>query len=105
MKILGNLSNVYKAYKTEKIENKSDKEIKKTKEDSSVKSGSFDKVTISNEAKTQMRDKEVAYLKKRLAMIDEGKENRISDIKEKIKNGTYNISEDKVADAILNNVG
>ncbi|OQY08199.1 MAG: flagellar biosynthesis anti-sigma factor FlgM [Fusobacteriia bacterium 4572_132] len=100
MKVLGNVANAYKTYKTNNVKGK------KTENSSrDIKSSQFqvkDKVTISNNIKSgNVNKKEIEFLKNKLASLPEVREDKVSDIKNRIKSGTYNISPEKVADSII----
>lgn len=100
MKINGNLEAVYKAYKTDKVEKKETKEVKDSKE-SSQKSEIKDVVTISSDARIDTRKFEVDFAKRKLGSTSDVRQDKVEEIKAKIKDGTYHVDMDKVAQAIL----
>lgn len=96
MKIIGN-SGVYNPY---------DKTLKNTSKDknvkASVKPGNKDKVEISSKAINQrIKNSEVDYLKERVNVASD-REAKIADLRSRIAAGTYKVSSEDVADAILN---
>lgn len=99
MKIEGNLD-VFKAYKATKVDKKDTDELKssgQTKSDT-VK----DKVTLSTESKVDAKQFEIDFIKKRVGDASEVRSDRVAELKEKINNGTYNVSLEDVADSIIN---
>ncbi len=100
MKVLGNIANAYKTYNTGNVKSK-----KAASESKDIKSSQFqikDKVTISNNSKTEnVNKKEIEFLKNKLDSLPDVREDRVSDIKSRMKNGTYNVSPEKVANSIL----
>lgn len=100
MKVLGNIANAYKAYKTNNVKSK-----KTENASGNIKSDQFqikDKVTISNNVKIENANKkEIDFLKKKLDSLPEIREDKVSDIKSRIKDGTYNVSAEKVASSII----
>lgn len=100
MKINGNLESVYKAYKSTKVEKKETEEVKN---DGFGKTDAIkDKVTISADSKIETRKFEVDFMKRKIGDVAAVREEKVAEIKQKIKDGTYNIDFDKVADAIIN---
>ncbi len=94
MKILGNVG-VYNTY--DKNANKTVKDKNASVQNKSNK----DKVEISNQAMEQnVKNSEVEYLKAKLNTIDD-RESRINDLKAQIAAGTYSVSTEDLADAIL----
>ncbi len=94
MKILCNVG-VYNTY--DKNANKTVKD----KNDVVQNKNNKDKVEISNQAIEQnVKNSEVEYLKARLNTIDD-REARINDLKAQIAAGTYSVSTEDLADAIL----
>jgi negative regulator of flagellin synthesis FlgM len=94
MKILGNIG-VYNSYDKNASKNAKDKAV--TANNKSNK----DKVEISNQAiNKNVKNTEVEYLKNRLNAMDD-REARLADLKAQISAGTYNVSSEDVADAIL----
>ena len=92
MKILGNLG-VFNSY------NKDTSKTTKEKELSTQKAKKEDKVEISETAlKRSGKSNEVKGLK---AEALGERDNKISDLKDKIKAGTYKVSSADVADAII----
>lgn len=92
MKILGNLG-IFNNY------NKDTAKTTKEKELSTQKAKKEDKVEISETAlKRSGKSHEVKGLK--AEALDE-RENKISDLRDKIKAGTYKVSSASVADAII----
>lgn len=106
MKIAGNIPNIYQGYKTEKTaksENSKDfGEILKVKE-AVLK----DKVEISGAAiKMQGTNSiEVEFLKRRFFSIDGSREGKIEKLKDDIKNGKYEVSDEEIVEAILKDSG
>ncbi|TDT68077.1 FlgM family anti-sigma-28 factor [Hypnocyclicus thermotrophus] len=96
MKIVGNINSIYGKYT---------KDVTSTKKANVINNNKKviqDKVDISFNAKKTTVDKaEVNYLKAKLNASGE-RSDKIADIKSRIEAGTYNVSLDKLADAILN---
>ncbi|MBZ4683474.1 MAG: Anti-sigma-28 factor, FlgM [Fusobacteriaceae bacterium] len=95
MKVVGNINSIYGKYT---------KDVTTTKKATAVTNNKKviqDKVDISFNAKKTTVDKaEVNYLKAKLNASND-RADRIADIKSRIEAGTYNVSLDKLADAIL----
>jgi flagellar biosynthesis anti-sigma factor FlgM len=96
MKIVSN-TGVYNPY---------DKAVKNTVKEKEVKtpakSSNKDKVEISSNAINQrIKNSEVDYLKDRINIADD-REARIAELKAQISAGTYKVSSEDVADAIIN---
>lgn len=90
MKINNNISKILSVYNKQQI--KSNK-----KQDNKTNSLNFkDELSISNEAK------EIQQLMKKLKDIPDVREEKINEIKERIKSGTYEINPEKIAEKMLN---
>ena len=99
MKIEGNLD-VFKAYKATKVDKKDSDELKIGAQTKSE--GIKDKVTLSSESKVETKQFEVDFIKRRVGDVSEVRSDRVAEMKEKINNGTYNVSLEDVADSIIN---
>lgn len=100
MKINGNIEAVYKAYRTDKIEKKDLKETKDVK-DGAQKSEIKDVVTISSDARIDTRKFEVDFAKRKLGSSSDVRQDKIDAIKAQIKEGTYNVRMEDVAQSIM----
>lgn len=94
MKIVGN-SGVYNPY---------DKGLNNTSKDKNLNTNNKtikDKVEISPQAlNQQVKSSEVDYLKERINDIED-RDAKIAELKAQIANGTYKVSSEDLADAIL----
>lgn len=94
MKIVGN-SGVYNPY---------DKSVNNTAKDKNLSTNNRttrDKVEISKQAFNQnVKNEEVDYLKERINLIED-RDARIAELKAQISDGTYKVSSEDLADAIL----
>jgi len=94
MKIIGN-SGVYNPY--EKSVNNTSKDKSLNTNNKTIK----DKVEISPQALNQkVKSSEVDYLKGRINEIED-RDAKIAELKAQIANGTYKVSSEDLADAIL----
>jgi negative regulator of flagellin synthesis FlgM len=97
MKILSNIPSVYQAMKNDKM-NSRDKSITDKQSNTQIK----DKVTLSKTPDPeQVREIEVKFAKQKLDGMPDVRQDRVDSIREQIKNGTYNVELDKVAESIL----
>lgn len=105
MKIAGNIPNIYQNYKTEKsskVDNKASEfeELLKGKE-----AGLKDKVELSGNAVRMQNTNsvEIEFLKRKYLSLDGNREMKLEKLKEEIKNEEYEVSEEEIVEAILNN--
>lgn len=98
MKIEGNLD-VFKAYKASKVDKKETEDIKNSGQ--SKTDGIKDKVTLSTESKVETKQFEIDFIKKRVGDVSAVRSDKVAEIKEKINNGTYNVSLEDVAKSIV----
>lgn len=105
MKIAGNIPNIYQNYKTEKsskVDNKGSEfeELLKGKE-AVLK----DKVELSGNAVRMQNANsvEIEFLKRKYLSLDGNREMKIEKLKEDIKNKEYEVSDEEIVEAILNN--
>lgn len=100
MKIDGNLESVYKAYKSTKVEKKDVNELKNSGQGKTE--AIKDKVTISADSKIETKQFEIDFMKRKIGDVSAVREDKVAAIKQQIKEGTYSIDLEKVADSILN---
>jgi anti-sigma28 factor (negative regulator of flagellin synthesis) len=103
MKIAGNIPNIYQSYKNEKSS-----KVEKSSEFGELLKGKEavlkDKVEISGAAvKMQnINGTEIEFLKRKFMLMDGNREVKLEKLKENIKNGKYEVSDEEIVEAILN---